>query len=265
MPSFSPHSILAVLCTVGLLLAGCTSDEQAESVDALRGCPYRFPDNTSVDCHADVGSVSAGAVPKGWSCVEEGKSFSRDEWWQLWTDGKGRYGVRGHTGSSGDRISRIRFHADGSHETSKAYHHGSDYFAPIGQAVDPRAAVDWRLETWNFTGDLRIGPTTPIPAVVHASEFSGDLWFVWAFEGKDATFFAQSMLLFTDGSIHRWTPDNFRIQGSDYRLTAHAELPVDYHGGYVPRGPSPVPDLPRPDPLPGGSAPRCTIPSGIEA
>lgn len=232
------RTALALVTLALVLLAGCTEPpaEPADpgpvlpSLDRFSGCPWEYPDNTSLDCEPRATWITPeDGIPPAWVCTGE----DREEGWSLhWNPATNEYGLwveipEQATGEDGVMWLRS---ADEEHlfQWEEA---PQSAFLRLPVEFGETASFRYRLHEFGYaTNGTVLTDSQPTPIwSLHDSQF----WVIHRFDTDNGTYTFQDMNVTVvpfEGadrgeneteSFYKVQP--FEISGRDFNLIVHYE------------------------------------------
>lgn len=203
------RTAFALVTLALVLLAGCTEPpaEPADpgpvlpSLDRFSGCPWEYPDNTSVDCEPGAAWITPEEeIPPAWVCTDE----DREEGWSLhWNPATNEYGLwveipENATGQDGV----MRLNNSGEEHLFQWEEAPQTAFLRFPVELEDTVSFRYALHEFGYAvnGTL-LSESEPTPVwSLHKSQF----WVVHRFDTSNGTYTFQNM-----------TVTEFRFEGAD--------------------------------------------------
>lgn len=238
----------AVLTVATLLLAGCLGAQEAQPTDTgptgpslseFAGCPWTYPDNSSVGCETDAGQPAWTETPNGWMCLGEESDDSGNRvriWYRQGIVGVGyRVAETNRTDDPSAYGMAVMDHGD---QPVKVVFQGTrSGFFPFQRQVLPTDGLSVEVDAAAFgahgtlgknasggngTGSNASGPNPTTRAMdVQTTAFGNDPWYVYTFKHQGDLVSFQAMEQVESGNGTEWKPTSKTFSGTDFRVSFH--------------------------------------------
>lgn len=242
-----------------LALPGCFSHSPGDAASRLADfatCGFRYPDNRSVDCRATeaVSFIDSTSVPPGFHCVDQvpPMGYEGQTVVKVWRGPNGDYGIEliaNERAGGGAEVFGSLDLVNPSHHYFQLVRTGPHAFIPIPLQAFSGTSGGFTTKFYAFkaAGTPEVFQTAHLEMM--ATQFDGNAWYVWNFDGGQVHYFFQQMDALQTPSATFWSPSSFKQVGSDFELNASASRLGIYGGNFVDQDPSPNPLQP--------SQPKC--------